>query len=149
MTNAELQALVEKLSLESFDRPFLHQASFNSRLRTTGGRYHLTDHHLDFNPRLFAAVDESVIHGIIKHELCHYHLHLQKKGYRHKDQDFKKLLAKTGGSRYAPRIEEKTSYVYECSQCHQLIKRQRRLNLRRYVCAGCHGRLQLLQNNDQ
>lgn len=50
MTNQELQNLVERWSQESFGRPFLHQAVFNRRLKTTGGRYHLGDHHIDINP---------------------------------------------------------------------------------------------------
>ncbi|TYO58415.1 SprT family protein, partial [Enterococcus faecium] len=49
MTQEELQQLVEEISLKSFQLPFKHQAMFNPRLRTTGGRYHLNDHHLDFN----------------------------------------------------------------------------------------------------
>ena len=36
-----------------FQKPFLHQATFNRRLKTTGGRYHLASHHLDFNPTVF------------------------------------------------------------------------------------------------
>ena len=36
--------------------------------------------------------------GIIKHELCHYHLHLEGKGYQHRDKDFKELLKKVGGT---------------------------------------------------
>ena len=38
MTDEELQRLVEQLSLTAFQRPFTHQATFNRRLRTTGGR---------------------------------------------------------------------------------------------------------------
>lgn len=34
---------------------------------------------------------------IIKHELCHYHLHLRGMGYKHRDADFKTLLAQVGG----------------------------------------------------
>lgn len=52
MTPFELQELVEKISLEFFDKPFQHKAVFNARLKTTGGRYHLNDHHLDFNPKM-------------------------------------------------------------------------------------------------
>ena len=72
MTQEELQQLVEEISLKSFQLPFKHQAMFNPRLRTTGGRYHLNDHHLDFNAKLFEESDEETIAGIIKHELCHY-----------------------------------------------------------------------------
>lgn len=94
MTQEELQQLVEKISIESFHLPFRHRAVFNARLRSTGGRYHLSDHHLDFNLKMFKEVDEKTKIGIIKHELCHYHLHLRNKGYRHQDADFKNLLKK-------------------------------------------------------
>ena len=52
MTNEELETLVKKLSIKYFNREFKHEASFNSRLRTTGGRYHLRSHNLDFNPKI-------------------------------------------------------------------------------------------------
>ena len=43
---------------------------------------------------------------IIKHELCHYHLHLEGKGYKHRDQDFKELLQKVGASRFCSPLPE-------------------------------------------
>ena len=46
MTDQALQTLVEKISIVFFQKPFLHQATFNRRLKTTGGRYHLASHHL-------------------------------------------------------------------------------------------------------
>ena len=76
MTNQELQALVEKISHDSFRQPFRHNARFNRRLKTTGGRYHLKSHDLDFNPILFEKYGEVELIKVIKHELCHYHLHL-------------------------------------------------------------------------
>jgi SprT-like protein len=41
MNNEELQRWVERVSLESFKRPFKHLATFNGRLKATGGRYQL------------------------------------------------------------------------------------------------------------
>ncbi|WP_165006326.1 MULTISPECIES: SprT family protein [unclassified Enterococcus] len=144
MTPEELQELVEKISLESFRRPFCHQAVFNARLRTTGGRYHLEDHHLDFNPKMFAESDDQTIAGIIKHELCHYHLHLMGKGYRHRDADFKYLLKATGGIRYAPSLttnRPKKVECYQCQKCHTLIYRKRKFDTTRYLCGSCRGKL--------
>ncbi len=105
MKQIELQQYVERISLESFNKPFRHKASFNNRLRTTGGRYHLETHHLDFNPKVLRAYGKETFEGIIKHELCHYHLHLAKKGYRHGDTDFKLLLNEVGALRYTPSLE--------------------------------------------
>ncbi|MBM1153119.1 SprT family protein [Enterococcus durans] len=144
MTQEELQQLVEKISIESFHLPFRHRAVFNARLRSTGGRYHLSDHHLDFNLKMFKEVDEKTKIGIIKHELCHYHLHLRNKGYRHQDADFKNLLKKTGGIRYAPRVstnQVKKIECYECQNCSALIYRKRKINTERYICGKCHGKL--------
>lgn len=106
ISEQELQQLVESISLESFGRAFLHQAKINRRLKTTGGRYQLSDHHLEFNPLFLKKENLHYLPGIIKHELVHYHLHLAGLGYQHKDPDFKLLLQKVGGSRYAPRLEE-------------------------------------------
>lgn len=143
MTNEELQQLVEEVSLTSFNRPFVHQATFNNRLRTTGGRYHLSDHRLDFNPKVYEIYGLNELIGVIKHELCHYHLHLAKKGYQHKDQDFKRLLQQTGGSRFVQPLQKqvkKEYHYYECLKCHGIIRRVRRVNTEKYVCQ-CGGKL--------
>ena len=104
-------------------KPFQHEAYFNGRLKTTGGRYHLSDHHLDFNPHLLAEFGVDTFIQIIKHEFCHYHLHLAGKGYRHRDPEFQKLfLAATGGLRYAPSMMKKcevsvpVSTMWSCDQ---------------------------------
>lgn len=144
MTNEELQALTEKLSLERFGRPFTHQVFFNSRLRTTGGRYHLRDHHIDINPKMVAAGSQ-VLTGVILHELCHYHLHLTGRDYHHRSRDFKVLLKRVGGSRFAPAVGKVNGWEYRCQGCGVKIFRQRRFNVRRYRCARCGGRFRLLE----
>lgn len=80
MDNRELQKLVEEISLKDFNRRFKHLASFNPRLRTTGGRYLLRSHNIEINKKYLdeRGIDEII--GIIKHELCHYHLHIGKRG---------------------------------------------------------------------
>ncbi|RHF41988.1 SprT family protein, partial [Lactiplantibacillus plantarum] len=108
MTDLELQQLVATISMRDFHRPFQHRAYFNARLRTTGGRYQLASHDIDINPKMLTDFDEATLIGVIKHELCHYHLHLTKRGYRHRDADFKRLLAQVGGSRYAPAPKQAT-----------------------------------------
>ena len=97
MDNQQLQKLTEKWSMESFHRPFEHQIFFNSRLRTTGGRYHLNDHHIDINPLMYTEFDLANLRRVVLHELCHYHLHLTSREYRHQSADFRQLLAKVGG----------------------------------------------------
>lgn len=108
MTDQELQARVEAISLKAFHQPFRHHAVFNNRLKTTGGRFHPADMNLDFNPKLFAVYPASVTDGIIKHELVHYHLYDHHRGYQHRDHDFKQLLTAVGGSRFAPPLPVNT-----------------------------------------
>lgn len=144
MTDQELQTLVKQVSLADFKRPFEHVAHFNARLRTTGGRFHLQDENLDFNPKLFAAITPEQQLGVIRHELCHYHLYRAHRGYQHKDADFKHLLQAVGGLRFAPALPQAANYVYVCTQCGQEYRRQRRINLRRFACGKCRGKLRLV-----
>ena len=148
MTEEELQKLVESISCQFFGRQFKHQVKINKRMTTTGGRYHLDDHHIEVNAHFLAPQYRQELIGIIKHELTHYHLHLTHKGYRHKDQDFNVLLDKVGGSRYAPDIglkrKRKAKYLYVCTICGKQFVRVRRINLRRYGCGKCGGRLKLV-----
>ncbi|WP_270182822.1 SprT family protein [Alkalihalobacillus sp. CinArs1] len=152
MDNKSLQLMVEKTSLESFGLPFLHEATFNPRLRTTGGRYLLRSHNLEFNPKHYEEYGFDELIGIIKHELCHYHLHLQGKGYKHKDRDFKALLNRVGGSRYCQAVPgqrrtEKIKHIYQCSNCKTSYKRKRRIDTARFVCGKCRGKLLLTSSN--
>ena len=89
MADEELQGLIETVSLETFGKPFIHVACFNKRLRTTGGRYMLYDHSIEINPLVLNIHGTEELLGVIKHELCHYHLHIEGRGYRHRDEDFK------------------------------------------------------------
>lgn len=143
LTNETLQELVKTISLTDFARPFKHQATLNSRLRTTGGRYHLNSHDLDFNPKVFERYGITELVNVIRHELCHYHLHLLGKGYQHRDADFKKLLKQTGGSRFVrPLVEQSPEnyHQYQCQACQTLILRKRKINTKRYGCR-CGGKL--------
>ncbi|HAT54924.1 MAG TPA: SprT family protein [Lactobacillus sp.] len=149
MTNNELQQLVMQISQRDFGRPFRHQAVFNKRLQTTGGRYHLKDHHIDINPRMLTDFDEATLEGVIKHELVHYHLAMAGLPFDHRSREFKTLLAQVGGSRFAPTpVKKKRSriqhlYVYECERCGHLYQRRRRFNVARYACGVCGGHLRL------
>lgn len=137
MNNEELTQYVRTLSLEKFGRSFQHIAKWNNRLRSTGGRFFPKDMHLDFNPKMSECPE---FDGIILHELTHYHLYMQKRGYKHKDLDFKRLLAQVGGLRYAPIIEE-AKYIYACQNCQQIFQRKRKVNTKKYACGKCRGQL--------
>ncbi len=149
MSQIDLQEWVERISTEFFKKPFRHKAIYNSRLRTTGGRYLLRSHHIEFNPKQLEVFGEEEFEKIIKHELCHYHLHIEGRGYRHQDIEFKRLLEEVGGSRFCQLIpgakrESQWRYIYQCQTCTLKYIRKRRINLKRYGCGKCGGRLALL-----
>ena len=97
---------------------------------------------LDFNPKLYEVFGEEIFRKIVRHELCHYHLYFEGKGYKHSDADFKELLRKVDGLRYAPSLAKKEQfYRYRCQKCGQEYHRKRRVNTKKYVCGRCHGKL--------
>ena len=137
MNEHELQNLTEEISRTSFHREFTHKITYNKRLRSSGGRYLLKTGNIEINPLVEALI------GVIKHELCHYHLHQTGGGYRHRDADFKRLLHQVGGSRFVERMKE-PNFIYECTACHHRYPRMRKMNTNRYVCGKCRGKLILL-----
>jgi SprT-like protein len=154
MTDEQLQAWVEKVSIDAFGWPFRHKATFNSRLRTTGGRYLLRTHNIEINRKQYDTYGPEETEKIIKHELCHYHLHLQRRGYKHADADFKRLLAKVGGSRFCQAVPGAMRrlpirYVLRCVDCAMQYPRKRKTDPRRYRCGKCRGRLQQLQLDEE
>ncbi|MFC4802051.1 SprT family protein [Neobacillus sp. GCM10023253] len=150
MKDSELQLMVEKISMEYFGKPFKHKASFNSRLRSTGGRYLLGTHNIEINKKYLEQLGEQELIGIIKHELVHYHLHLEGKGYKHRDLDFKTLLKKVGAPRFCNQLPDvpkrkrkaKKILLYKCTKCSLPYQRRRSIDTSRYVCGNCKGKLE-------
>ena len=138
-----LTEYVQRVSKEDFGKVFRHEARWNSRLRTTGGRFFPKDGHLDFNPKMLESHGLDVFRKIVRHELCHYHLFFEQKGYQHGDRDFKRLLQEVEGLRFAPKLEEKVQYshCYRCQSCGQTYQRRRRVNTQKYRCGRCRGQL--------
>lgn len=148
MTDQELHNLVVMISDEYFHKPFRHKAFFNSRLRTTGGRYMLSSHNVEINKKYFEQLGEAELIGIIKHELCHYHLHIEGKGYKHRDKDFRDLLKKVDAPRFCSTLPDekkrttKQKFIfYQCSSCKLTYRRKRTINTAKYVCGKCRGKL--------
>ena len=143
MNEHELQQLTMEISRTSFHREFTHKITYNRRLRSSGGRYLLKTGNIEINPLIEQELGLEALVGVIKHELCHYHLHQTGGGYRHRDADFKRLLHRVGGSRFVERMKEPT-FLYECVNCHHRYPRMRKMNTNRYVCGKCRGKLILL-----
>lgn len=146
MNNESLQQLTEQLAIEHFGIPFKHHIYFNRRLRTTGGRYMLTSHDIEINPKQYEHFGEQALVDIIKHELCHYFLHLSGRGHQHKDRDFKVLAEKVGAPRFCQPTESyasRANYEYECQSCHSSYVRIRKVNVVKMRCGRCGSRLKL------
>lgn len=146
MSEQRLQQLVEQISRDIFHKPFVHRAVFNSRLRTTGGRYKLSNHFIEINPLVITLHDEEELIGIIKHELCHYHLHIEGKGYKHGDSDFKRLLKQTDSPRHCKPLAERkvrsvVTHLYRCTACGLDYPRRRRMDCVKYRCGKCAGKI--------
>lgn len=150
MIDKELQILIEQISVEVFGKPFLHEARHNGRLRTTGGRYMLADHSIEINPLVLTVHGIEELIGVIKHELCHYHLHIEGRGYRHRDVDFRKLLKETSSPRFCRPLSEGNRkslsfHIYKCTSCELEYKRRRRMDTRKYKCGKCSGAIKEVQ----
>ncbi|RPF57104.1 SprT family protein [Aquisalibacillus elongatus] len=140
----ELLILIKEVSKKYFDKPFIGDARFNKRLRTTGGRYIPHSQVIEINPKYLTELGYDELIGIIKHELAHYHLHIEGKPYHHRSKDFRSLLKETGAPRFCkilPSEEKKPRLIYECQNCGQQYKRKRRIDLKRYRCGRCNGQL--------
>jgi SprT-like protein len=151
MNDQELQSWVEHISLNAFGRPFVHQARFNRRLRSTGGRYFTKSHDIEISPQQLEQYGKDEVEKIIKHELCHYHLHILRRGYKHRDADFKQLLQQVGGSRYCHSLEGAelrrmpVRYRLECVRCGMAYDRKRKVDVRKYACGQCRGKLKMTE----
>lgn len=69
MNDNELHRLVDGLSREFFNKPFIDKVCFNHRLRTTGGRYIPSMRKIELNPKYLKELGYQELIGIIKHEL--------------------------------------------------------------------------------
>ncbi|MBC5636997.1 SprT family protein [Ornithinibacillus sp. BX22] len=149
LSEKELTQLVHSISIEFFHKPFVDKVKFNNRLRTTGGRYIPAKRLIELNPKYYVEADQDEFIGIIKHELCHYHLHIEGKGYKHRDPEFRALLQKTGSPRHCKPLQSnlnKFNYEYKCTNCHHTYRRVRRVDMKKYRCGICRGRLVEVKN---
>lgn len=141
--------LVNDLSTRHFEKPFKHDVIFNHRLRTTGGRYIPSKRRIELNPKYMMEMGVDEFIGIIKHELCHYHLHITGKGYKHGDKAFKDLLRFTNSPRFCrqlPSEAKKRKHQYRCRKCLNVYHRTRRVNVTKYRCGKCKGKLKLIES---
>src|SRR5690625_1745662 len=138
--------MTNELSKRYFQKPFKHVVKYNNRLQTTGGRYIPSLKTIEINPKYVKEMEQKDVIGIIKHELCHYHLHIAGKGFRENDPDFIKLLKEIGAPKYCePLPSSMKRHIYVCKKCGCKYKRKRRVNTARYKCGRCFGKLNFVR----
>ena len=106
-----LTEYVRQVSLEDFGRGIPSSGRVEFTSSNHWGRFFPKDRHLDFNPKIYQAFGLEAFRKIVRHELCHYHLYDQGKGYRHKDLAFKQLLQQVDGLRFTPPLPDRTGRV--------------------------------------
>lgn len=145
MNNDELLELTKELSLKYFNKPFVDQIIFNDRLRTTGGRYIPSKRTIEINKKYLDELGYDELIGIIKHELCHYHLHIEGKPYHHRSREFRELMRKTNSPRFCRILpsEEEKRLIYVCDKCGFEYRRKRKVNVSKYRCGKCRGKIAL------
>lgn len=143
-----LHEWVDQISREWFKKPYVDEVTMNNRLRTTGGRYLPAYRRIELNPKYLRELGEGEFEGIIKHELCHYHLHIEGKGYQHRDPEFKALLKDTKSPRFCkalPSQYKKPNHIYQCEDCLERYNRIKRVNTTKYRCGKCKGKLKKIE----
>ena len=143
MTNQELQRLVEHISLESLVS-FSSSSLVQCQAADTGGRYQLKDHSIEINPKMLTDYGEATLVGIIKHELCHYHLHLagnldNTAHGRFENCCNRSVVAVCTGTKIVQPNHAAGNCM--CQHCGQKYYRARRIDVSKMVCGRCHGRL--------
>ncbi|MDQ0159211.1 SprT family protein [Alkalibacillus salilacus] len=151
MDEHRLQQLAVDLSKRYFQKPFKDHIIFNRRLRTTGGRYVPKTRTIEINPKYLEELGEDALIGIIKHELCHYHLHIEGKPFHHRSHEFRELMKQTDSPRFCEQLPSEVSkrrLEYKCTNCSLIFKRKRRVNTQQYRCGKCGGRIKQLASGD-
>ncbi len=145
LCDEELRNEINNISNTYFEKPFVHHARYNNRLRTTGGRYIPGKQMIEVNPKYVHEMPYNEVIGIIKHELCHYHLHMEGKPFGHGDRAFKQLLKKTNSPRFCKPLpstmKNKVIHSYVCKTCKTMYHRKRKVNVNKVRCGKCSDKI--------
>lgn len=141
LCESELLALTTRLSLTWWQRPFTGTVCWNSRLRTSAGRFSHRTQTIELNLRHASHFGHGSLEETIKHELIHYHF----PGAGH-GPIFRQEAARIGCARFCQPIPRPVRvHTYQCQQCGATFQRRRSFNTRKFRCARCQGMLKLLE----
>jgi SprT-like protein len=136
-TEMDLQSLAESLSIELFSRPYLGAVRLNPRLRTSAGRFLGAGKIIEINPAYIDAHKQKGLIDTLKHELIHYHFPQAGHG-----PVFRREAERIGCSRFClPLAGSVPTRRYVCESCGHIYLRRRRIDIKRYLCGKCKGKL--------
>ncbi len=139
----DVEPLLQRLSLELFARPFLGRVRFNSRLRTSAGRFLASSQIIEVNPAYVRANGEASLIDTLKHELIHYHYPQGGHGPL-----FRGEAKRIGCNRFCSPLPGRSPALrYACIDCGQEYLRRRRVNVRLMRCGKCRGILEAREGN--
>lgn len=138
---SELLSLTMQLSLAWWQRPFTGTVCWNSRLRTSAGRFSRQTQTIELNPRHSTHFGQAALEETIKHELIHYHF----QGAGH-GPIFRQEATRVGCARFCQPIPHPVRmHTYQCQGCGATFQRKRRFNTCRFRCARCQGIIRLVE----
>lgn len=150
LSDEELTRQIQELSIKFFQKPFVDKGRYNNRLRTTGGRYIPSKRLIEINPKYVKEELYNEVIGIIKHELCHYHLHIEGEPFGHGDRAFKDLLRKTNSPRFCKplpsSVKKEVIHTYICTMCSVVYHRRRRVNIEEVRCGKCNNKIKFVSS---
>ena len=109
---------------------------------------------IKFAYNLFENYKSSTIESVIKHELCHYHLFMNKQPHKDGHPVFEKELIRIGGSTTRSIPLAGNLYNCVCEECGEVVSKYATLKkaqkcCKDYVCGKCKGKLMVVQKQKE
>lgn len=150
LSNEYLINYATKFLRENFNIKLSIPIVRNNRLRTTLGRYVMTNKgeplKIDLSGSLLKYGTKESILGVLKHECIHYAFHIQGKNFRDGDPVFEATLQKFNAPS-TKTLKVGKFYVFQCNKCNKesetkLKRLVHKPHEYRSVC--CYGKIKVI-----
>lgn len=139
MDTQDLYQLANSLSLQFWQKPLTIKVVWNTRLRSSAGRYIYSKagpQRIEVSYQEYIDYGLAEVVNILKHELCHFHLHQQNKAFQDGSVVFKQECQRVGAQLTAKPRAVKYVQIF-CSSCGQLLGYRQRI--RKNLISSCCG----------
>jgi len=138
--------LNREMGINKLDIPFF-QVNINSRLKKTMGRYRYTaviDRRvIEMNASLLKYNNEGIILDVLKHEAIHMGLHIKGLPHGDNDKEFIDTCNRLGVGLTETNDYNREVHCWECPECGNKARTQRKPRKTWYSCAKCGSGLEL------